>query len=132
MKDGLWSADLFSCESLALRAHWVLVVMDRFTRRIVGFGTHEGSVDGVALCRMFRQAIQRKSLPQRLSTDNDPLFQFHQWQANLRVLESGLVPDPDCRVIYEFAAHTMTEPAASAPDVLGRRIRADGGLFCRA
>jgi len=86
-KDSLWSADLFRCESLTLRTHWVLVVMDQFTRRIVGFGIHRGNVDGSALCRMFRQAIQRQPLPKYLSTDNDPLYRFHQWQANLRVLE---------------------------------------------
>ena len=87
MKDSLWSADLFRCESLTLRTHWVLVVMDQFTRRIVGFGIHRGIVDGSALCRMFQQAIRRHSLPKYLSTDNDPLYRFHQWQANLRVLE---------------------------------------------
>jgi putative transposase len=27
-KDSLWSADLFRCESLTLRTHWVLVVVD--------------------------------------------------------------------------------------------------------
>ena len=86
-KDSLWSADLFRCESFTLRTHWVLVVMDQFTRRIVGFGIHRGTVDGLALCRMFLQAIRRKSLPKYLSTDNDPLFRFHQWQATLRVLE---------------------------------------------
>src|ERR1700681_4277564 len=41
-KDSLWSLDLFRCESAILRAHWVLVVMDQFTRRIVGFGVHRG------------------------------------------------------------------------------------------
>src|SRR5207237_2650009 len=86
-KDSLWSADLFRCESLTLRTHWVLVVMDQFTRRIVGFGIHRGIVDGSALCRMFQQAIRRHPLPKYLSTDNDPLYRFHQWQANLRVLE---------------------------------------------
>ena len=50
-KDSLWSADLFRCESLTLRTHWVLVVMDQFTRRIVGFGIHRGIVDGPTLCR---------------------------------------------------------------------------------
>ena len=87
MKDSLWSVDMFRCESLALRTHWVLVVMDQFTRRIIGFGVHRGIVDGPALCRMFRQAIRGQSLPKYLSTDNDPLYRFHQWQANLRVLE---------------------------------------------
>jgi len=44
-------------------------------------------VDGSALCRMFSQAIYRQSVPKYLSSDNDPLFRFHQWQANLRVLD---------------------------------------------
>jgi len=38
-------------------------------------------------CRMFSRAIGRQSLPKYLSSDNDPLYRFHQWQANLRVLE---------------------------------------------
>ena len=63
------------------------MVMDQFTRRIIGFGIQRGIVDGAALCRMFQQAIRQKSLPKYLSTDNDPLYRFHQWQANLRVLE---------------------------------------------
>ena len=42
-KDSLWSVDLFRCESLILRTHWVLVVMDQFTRRIVGFGVRAGA-----------------------------------------------------------------------------------------
>ena len=61
--------------------------MDQFTRRIVGFGIHRGIVGGSALCRMFQQAIRQQSVPRYLSTDNDPLYRFHQWQANLRVLE---------------------------------------------
>jgi hypothetical protein len=56
-KDSLWSCDLFRCESATLRTHWVLVVMDQFTSRIIGFGLHNGIVDGVALCRMFHRAI---------------------------------------------------------------------------
>jgi putative transposase len=85
-KDSLWSLDLFRCESAILRTYWVLVVMDQFTRRIVGFAVHRGAVDGVALCRMFNRAIQTQKLPKYLSSDHDPLYQFHQWQANLRVL----------------------------------------------
>src|SRR5215831_14936928 len=86
-KDSLWSLDLFRCESLNLRTHWVLVVMDQFTRRIVGVAVHRGVVDGVALCRMFNRAIQTQTLPTYLSSDHDPLYRFHQWQANLRILE---------------------------------------------
>src|SRR5690242_18894415 len=37
--------DLFRCESAILRTYWVLVVMDQFTRRIVGFAVHRGVVD---------------------------------------------------------------------------------------
>jgi putative transposase len=88
MKDSLWSMDLFRCESATLRTHWVLVVMDQYTRRIIGFGVHAGSVDGVALCRMFNRAIRgQRWMSKYLSSDNDPLDRFHQWQANLRVLE---------------------------------------------
>src|SRR6202165_3573301 len=42
MKDSLWSMDLFSCESATLRSHWVLVVMDQYTRPNIGFGLHAG------------------------------------------------------------------------------------------
>ena len=88
MKDSLWSIDLFRCESATLRTHWVLVVMDLYTRRIIGFGVHAGTVDGVALCRMFNRAIRgQRWLPDYLRSDNDPLYRFHQWQANLRILE---------------------------------------------
>ena len=85
-KDSLWSLDLFRTESILLKSHWVLVVMDQFTRRIVGFGVQAVAVDGPALCRMFNQAISGQGLPARLSTDPDPLFRFRRWQANLCIL----------------------------------------------
>jgi len=47
-KDSLWSIDLFRCESILLSTHWVLVLMDQFTQRIIGFGVHAGDVDGVS------------------------------------------------------------------------------------
>jgi len=78
LKDSLWSIDLFRCESILLNTHWVLVVMDQFTRRIIGFGVHAGDVDGVALCRMFNTAIANKGVPKYLSSDNDPLFLYRQ------------------------------------------------------
>ena len=61
--------------------------MDQFTRRIIGFGVHAGDVDGAALCRMFNTAIASQSAPNYRSSDNDPLFLYHQRQANLRILE---------------------------------------------
>ncbi len=88
-KDSLWSCDLFQCESATLRTHWVLVVMDQFTRRIIGFGVHCGAVNGLALCRMFQRAIRGKSLPRYLSSDHDPLYQFISGKANLRYSSDG-------------------------------------------
>src|ERR1039457_5077140 len=85
-KDSLWSLDLFRNESILLRNHWILVVMDQLPRRLVGFGVQAVAVDGPALCRMFNQAISGQGLPARLSADHDPLFHFHRWQANLRIL----------------------------------------------
>ena len=61
--------------------------MDQYTRRIIGFGIERGVVDGLAVCRMFKQAIRDGGLPKYLSSDHDPLYRFHQWQANLRILE---------------------------------------------
>ena len=87
MKDSLWSVDLFRCETLLLRSHWVMVVMDVFTRRIIGFGIERADLCGASLCRMFNQMIVGQSLPQHLSCDHDPLFRFHRWLANLRILE---------------------------------------------
>jgi putative transposase len=86
MKDGLWSVDLFRCESILLHSHWVLLVMDVYTRRLVGFGVERANIDGISVCRMFNRAIASQRLPKRVSTDHDPLFRFHRWLANLRVL----------------------------------------------
>ena len=85
-KDSLWSVDLFRCESILLKRHWIMVVMDQYTRRIIGFSVHTGTVDGPTLCRMFNEATCKQDFPSRISTDNDPLFQYHRWKANLRVL----------------------------------------------
>ena len=86
-KDSLWSVDLFRCESLTLNSQWVMVVMDQFSRRIVGFAVQAGVLDGPTVCRMFNTIISRTESPRYLSSDNDPLFKFHRWKANLRILE---------------------------------------------
>ena len=104
-KDSLWSIDLFRCESILLQSHWVLIVMDQFTRRIIGFGVHAGEVDGVALCRMFNSAISSQGSPKYLSSDNDPLFLHHQWQANLRIL----VADEIKTIPYTPLSHPFVE-----------------------
>jgi putative transposase len=86
-KDSLWSLDLFRCESILLKSHWIMVVMDQYTRRIIGLSVHAGAVDGPALCRMFNKAVAGQPRPIRISTDNDPLFQYRQWKANLSILD---------------------------------------------
>jgi transposase InsO family protein len=87
-KDSLWSLDFFRCESLILRSHWVMVVMDQYTRRIVGVAVHAGPLDGAAICRMFGRIVARTGVtPISMSSDHDPLFEFHRWKASLRVLD---------------------------------------------
>jgi transposase InsO family protein len=87
-KDSLWSLDFFRCESLILKSHWVMVVMDQYTRRIVGIAVNAGPLDGPTISRMFgRIMAQARITPKAISTDHDPLFGFHRWKANLRILE---------------------------------------------
>jgi len=105
VKDGLWSLDLFRCESLALKSHWVMVVMDQCTRRIVGFAVNAGVPDGPAVCRMLARAIAGAGLPRYLSTDHDPLFEFQRWKANLRILEI----EPIKTVPYVPLSHPFVE-----------------------
>jgi len=85
--DPLWSVDLFRCESIVLRSYWVLVVMDQFTRRLVGIGVHCGVLTGADVCRMFNVVIHGQGLPRHLSTDPESLCEAHRWTANLRILE---------------------------------------------
>ena len=86
-KDSLWSVDLFRCESIRLKTHWVLVVIGPVHSADHRF-RHQGR-------RRRRQSpllhVQPRHFsarcPKYLSADNDPLFSYHQWQANLRILE---------------------------------------------
>ena len=36
---------------------------------------------------MFNKVIFGKDPPKYLSSDNDPLFKFHRWRANLRIMD---------------------------------------------
>jgi putative transposase len=60
---------------------------DDFSRRIIGVGVAVANLDGPIICRMFSRAIAKQTPAQYLSSDHDPLFRFHRWLANLRVLE---------------------------------------------
>jgi len=103
VKDSLWSVDLFRGESILLRSHWVMLVMDVFTRRLVGFGVERADIDGVSVWRMFNHATVGQPLPKHLSTHHDPLFRFHRWLANLRVLEiEEIKPIPYAPVSHPF------------------------------
>ena len=84
--DSLYSLDLFRCESILLRSYWVMVIVDVFSRRIIGFSVERAPVDGISVCRMFNRIISGREPPKRISTDHDPLFRFHRWLANLRIL----------------------------------------------
>ena len=75
------------------------------TRRIVGFGIHAGDIDGITLCRIFNIALSSRGSPDYLSSDNDPLFQYHQWQANLRILGADEVKT----VPYTPLSHPFVE-----------------------
>src|SRR5712692_10118055 len=91
--DSLWSVDLFPCESIVLRSYWVLVVMDQFTRRLVGVGVHRGAVNGADLCRMFNAAIHGRGAP----LDGEPS-------------DSGDRRNQDC------ASRASVTPIRGAPD----------------
>ena len=95
-KDSLWSVDFFRCESILLKSYWIMVVMDVFTRRIVGFGVAAADLDGPAICQMFNHLIARQTLSKYISSDHDPLFRFQRWRANLRILEVDEIKAVPC------------------------------------
>ncbi len=131
-KDSLWSVDLFRCESAILRAHWVLVVMDQCTRRIVGFGVHRGALDGVGLCRIFNRATRGHTPPKYLSSDHDRLFQHHQWQANLRILDVEEIKTvPYVPLSHPFVERLIGTIRRECLDRNGRSVAADRFVsFC--
>jgi len=82
-KDKLWSLDFFRLELVSLSTHWVMVVMDQYTRRIIGFSVHKGNLNGGTACYMLNKILGAKGYPKYLSSDNDPLFEYWLWKANL-------------------------------------------------
>ena len=85
-KDSLWSMDFFTAESVLFKSYSIMVVMDQFSRRIVGFAVHRGHIDGVALCRMFSEIVSGIPTPTYLSMDNDRLYLFEGWAPLLEAL----------------------------------------------
>jgi hypothetical protein len=57
-----------------LRSYWVMLIIDVFSRRCIGFAVARGDIDGPIVCRMFKCARANQGLPKYLSTDHDPLY----------------------------------------------------------
>ena len=85
--DSLWSIDFFRAESILLKSHWILIVMDQYSRKIVGFAAVKGPVTGVILCAMFNRILGSRKPPKHLSHDHDPLFKFDRWIANMSICQ---------------------------------------------
>jgi hypothetical protein len=65
---------------------------------------------------MFNQIIAGKSLPQHLSSDHDPLFRFHRWLANLRILDVEEIKSvPFVPVSHPFVERLIGTIAESRP-----------------
>ena len=95
--------------------------MDQFTRRIIGFAVKAGDVDGRALCCMFNQAISQQGVPTYLSSDNDPLFLYHQWQDNYQIVQVHVIDTRSGKeVTYE--AYKGDIEARSFLTVTGRQV----------
>lgn len=62
MKDSLLSIDFFRFESINLQTHWVMIVIDQFTRKIIGFAVRQGDLSGFDICCMLNKIIADKPL----------------------------------------------------------------------
>ena len=78
-------------ESLLLKHQ--LLILNRSRERAPNLRPSDQMIAGLcggwpAVCRLFGRAIANSpALPHRLSSDRDPLFEYRQWKANLRILE---------------------------------------------
>ena len=111
-KGSLWSVDLFRCEPLILKTHWLMVVMDQCTRRIAGDAVCGGSPDGPTVCRMLRHIILSSAPPIQSSSDQDPLFECQRWKANLRILGVKEVKTiPHVPLFHPWLSHRVGSPS---------------------
>ena len=121
LTDWLWSVDFIKHESITLQTHTLIAILDQFSRRIIDFAVHTEDPCGVEICFMLNPIIKGKpELPKYLSPDNDPLFKYHRWWANLHILEIGEIKSmpytPEfhpfiervfCSLRNEFLDHTL-------------------------
>ena len=68
----------------------VLVVMDQFTRRIIGLASTAAPLTASRCAGCSKERLVGKVCPKCLSSDHDRLYRFHQWQANLRALVADI------------------------------------------
>jgi hypothetical protein len=73
---------------------------------------------------MFNEATSGSGWPDRISSDNDPLFQYHRWKANLRVL--------DIEEIKSLTHVPMSHPFVEQLIGSIRRELLDQTFFCTA
>ena len=64
-----------------------MVVMDNWSRKIIGFVVTPSTVTGESLCGMFNKILSSGKMPKRLVHDHDPLFRFIRWTRNMDILE---------------------------------------------
>ena len=68
------------------------------------------------------------TLPRYLSSDHDPLFEFHRWRANLRILEVREVKT----VTYVPLSHPFIERLTAIRPIVGRSPSITGFIPCMA
>jgi putative transposase len=82
----LWSLNFFQVESICLKTHWVLVIMDQGSRKIIGFAVSPEPINSLRLAQLFTSCIGDLS-PKRISHDHGPVFRSVAWKRVLAVLE---------------------------------------------
>lgn len=98
MKDSLWRLDLCRCESMTWKSNWVLVVMDQYTRRIIGFGVHTSP--GGATPAEFGDDVGRKA--------------SKSLRVRVESALSGTAGVAACGLTGDFESYTNRRPTMSA------------------
>ena len=70
------------------------------------------------------QAISPKGAPNFLSSDNDPLFRYHRWQVNLRIMDIQ-----EIKTVPYVPYHTATLNDSSEPFVVNTLITSSFGIL---
>ena len=119
-----------------------MVVMDVFTRRIVGFGIEPAHIDGVSVCRMFNDAFNAVArnkdvdfFPKEIEAEHAKLCDFLYDNVNNGVYKAGFATrqrpyEISCKKIFE-ALDELEKPLSKSRYLFDNRIvEADWRLFC--